>query len=127
MATLTGSEPISSDNLAAVLGSRVPEIAILNDNANNGTSVGLSRPASDFDILLLNVTYWPYANDGTRSTLHTTVMMKPGETESFLIGGVPYTFTVSGNTIVFTDGQTTRKVWITRVIGIRFGGGASPS
>ena len=120
MAQLSGSEPISAANLKSVIGSGVPEIALLNNTQETAQSVDIGRPVNDFDILLVDIMYRPQGS----ATIWTTTMLAPGFSRTFMGStGTPYTVEVSGNTVSLTDNLYNQNLLIGRVIGIRVGGG----
>lgn len=114
---LSGNEPISSGNLAAVMGEIGSSIKLLFDGSTK-TSITLTERADNFDFLLVSVLGYFSSNAYSETR---AVIAAPGETfrvASSGISSIPnISASISGTEITIFG--NTDYFEITRVLGIK--------
>lgn len=120
MAQLSGSEPISAENLAYVLGSGAIGGMVRLFSGSSGTAT-LSEDPSGFDMLMVVVR----TRNGGSTIVNECFFAIPGESGQWNSDATSKFIKISGKNVTAGTGSGGERVRL--VYGIRSGGGAALS
>lgn len=101
MASLSGNEPVSAENLKSAIGNLILGGSVLYDNPAGAQSGTLNDSCDKYQFLLVEIK----GDIGNGNTIDSALLVKPGETVTVTNGGPfsPAQMTVSGTSFSINE------------------------